>query len=466
MVFSVWYNIGTSNRNYTEWSKKMIDLNKYLQQYFEEVTPYEFYRAVFPCGELAKAGQQEQGKYTAIAVELTQKKKKNGAPVIKRYTITDDLKKIDELLKKTNFIIISPISYAGKNRNSENARYIYALAIDLDGITKQGHISDLLHQMEKVDFLPMPTYIISSGTGLHLYYLFKNPIPCFKNITKQLAVLKKALTEKIWNKYTTSLYQNVQIESLFQGFRLVGGVSKTGSRTKAYETGKKIDIEYLNGFVLEQYRVKEMTYKSNLTRKQAKEKFPEWYEKRIVQKKPRGTWTCKRDLYDWWKRQIMSGAKTGHRYFCIMCLAVYAKKSGISREELEKDSFELLEFMESLTNEENNHFTQSDILEALEMYNDNYFTFPIDSITQLTDIPIQKNKRNGRKQQVHLQILNATNRIVLENGGSLNNGRPNKQLAVRMWQANHPKATKAECIRATGISKPTVYKYWINENSN
>ena len=40
--------------------------------------------------------------------------------------------------------------------------------------------------------MPRPTYLISSGTGLHLYYVFEKPIPMFKNIVEQLEKLKKA----------------------------------------------------------------------------------------------------------------------------------------------------------------------------------------------------------------------------------------------------------------------------------
>jgi hypothetical protein len=39
--------------------------------------------------------------------------------------------------------------------------------------------------------------------------------------------------------------------------------------------------------------------------------------------------------------------------------------------------------------EEDNHFTREDVFSALEMYNNNnYITFPIDSITLLTAVPI------------------------------------------------------------------------------
>ena len=44
------------------------------------------------------------------------------------------------------------------------------------------------------------------------------------------------------------------------------------------------------------------------------------------------------------------------------------------------------------------------------------------------------------------------------------NGRPKgsgtKKNIISAWRETHPDGTKAECIRDTGISKPTVYKWW------
>ena len=42
----------------------------YLEKYFDEVGPKEFYRNIFPVGSLEKLGEQQQGKYNSIAVEL------------------------------------------------------------------------------------------------------------------------------------------------------------------------------------------------------------------------------------------------------------------------------------------------------------------------------------------------------------------------------------------------------------
>lgn len=437
---------------------------EYMQQYFTEIEPMEFYRDIFPEGELERQGEYEKGKYNAIAVELLPVKKKDERQHANRYTLTDGLEKLPDLLKSENFIIISPISYAGKERSSKNARFIYALAIDLDGIDTQQNLTDLFHQINKVEFLPRPTFCVCSGNGLHLYYKFERPVPCFTNIVKQMQKMKEALTRKIWNGFVTALEDKVQFQSLFQGFRLVGGVTKDGNRTKAFRTGDYVTIDYLNDFVPEDSQVAEFAYKSKLTLKQAEEKYPEWFDRRIRQKQKKGTWTCKRDLYDWWKRRLETEIVTGHRYFGVMCLAIYAKKSGIDQEELERDAYGMVDRLEKLTTDENNHFTRADVLEALEAYNDDYITYPIDSIERVTDLKIERNRRNGRKQRVHLMGARAIQAINdAENGTDWRegNGRKPKKREVRLWQMKHPQGTKNECIHDTGLSRSTVYKWWL-----
>lgn len=431
----------------------------YLNTYFEEQEPMSFYRDIFPKGELQIKGEQAEGKYHAIAVELLPKEEdKINA---RRFLLTDSLEQLPSLLESNNFIIISPVSYCGRSRDSINARYIYALAIDFDGITEEHYLIDFFHQIE-INYIPKPTKIVFSGSGLHLYYILQEPLPCFKYITKQLAELKKALTKKIWNSYTTSLHNKVQIESLFQGFRLVGGVTKFDTRTKAFITGDKVTIEYLNSFVGENAKVKEYQYKSKLSLTEAKEKFPVWYKERIIDNKPRGGWTCKKDLYKWWYNKLYNEAQEGHRYYTVMVLSVMAKKSGVSFEELEKDAYNLIEHLDRLTITEQNHFTRQDIMAALEMYNENYIRFPIDTIVKLTNIPIEKNKRNYRPQEVHLKIARATKKALKEVGLMKKEGRPSKAPIVQEWRKNNPNGKQVQCVKETGLNKGTVSKYWRN----
>lgn len=174
--------------------------------------------------------------YVGIACEIT-KEKKGKKTVVKRHTITDDLDTIDDLLKSENFIIISPISYIGKSRKTENATRMYAFAIEIDDlrVSDDGRpvgLNDLLHHFD-IELLPTPNYIICSGNGVHLYYVFEQPLILFDNVKKSLDAFKKALTPYFWNQYVTKDYkiENIQFESPFQGFRMAGGVTKK-ERTK------------------------------------------------------------------------------------------------------------------------------------------------------------------------------------------------------------------------------------------
>ena len=94
------------------------------------------------------------------------------------------------------------------------------------------------------------------------------------------------------------------------------------------------------------------------------------------------------------------------------------------------------------------------------MFNENYITFPIDSITALTAIPIEKNKRNGRKQDLHLKLARSNKAILKEAGELVAERRPSKKDTVIMWRRMNENGTIAECMEETGVSRSTAYKYW------
>ncbi len=443
-----------------------------LLKRFEELQPMDFYREIFPDGELDDLDAKTPGKYTAIAIEIGGQEGKGKKQCLRRYTVTDDLDVIDALQYSDNFCILAPISYAGKSRSSKNARFMYAFVVELDNliVNKKGEqegLKILINQWsDSVHWIPKPTYLVASGTGLHLYYLLETAVPLFGNIVKELAKYKRELTEKIWNRHVTTCCTKdmIQQESVFQAFRMVGTITKAGDRVQAFRTGDPVTLEYLNRFVKPENQVT-LIYKSNLTLAKAKEKYPEWYEKRVECGEPKGHWICKRALYDWWKRTITEEAVVGHRYYCLMMLAIYAIKCDINREELEADCMELMEIFESRTDREDNHFTEKDVLDALQSFEDKgLITYPVNSIANRSGIEITKNKRNYRKQATHLKIARATLEIMNDERGKAMQGRPRgsgtAEHIVREWQESHPDGRKVDCIKETGLAKMTVYKWW------
>lgn len=459
-------------------------LSDWLSTQFAEVAPFDFYRDLFPEGELERRGEYVDGKYCGIAVRIVGREK------AMRYSVTDDLDVVRDLVESSDFCVMSPVSYAGKTQKQSMARFLYAVVFDLDGVKVRDGVPvgliDFMHQttLENAYALPRPTYVVSSGTGVHLYYLLKRPIPLFRNVIQQLGALRKDLCKKIWNSYVTNLSANVQFESVTQGFRMVGTVGKDGvTRVRAFRTGEKVTIGYLNGFCAEENRVNTLKYESSCTLDQAKELYPEWYESRIVNGEKAGSWLAKRALYDWWKRKIHEGAVDGHRYFCIMALAIFARKSEcrerteeekererregkkvvlpcVSWDELEDDALGFVEPLDARSvDPERNPFTTEDVVKALEAYNADYQTFPRKSIEALTGIEMPANKRNGRKREKHLEYINGMNRVRRSMGEDLGAGRPSKERLVRDFASEHPDMSNRQIADALGVSRNTVNRW-------
>lgn len=430
--------------------------NRLLSAHYVEVGAKEFYRGLFPVGTFERAGVTEDEKPNGLALEIQGKGKAY------HHIITDDLP-IEALLKK-EFVIMSAISYFGRSRSGKNARYIYALTFDIDGV-KENNLKDLIYQV-KNNVIPRPTFIVNSGGGIHLYYQFKNPLPMYPRNQEYLRKLKHCLTKIIWNDYTSDR-EDIEYQSILQGFRMVGSPTKMGNSyiVRAYKTGEKIDIEYLFSFLrntdkkelglLKEYR------KAKVTKEEAQILYPEWYQAKVIEKKNSARWHIKKDLYYWWLNRIKTEIQLHHRYFAIMSLAIYAKKCDIEENELRKDAYSLLEVFDKLTVSEDNHFTVDDIEAALSMYNEDYVTFPRDNIARVTNLYIKQNKRNGRKQAVHMQIMRATRDILYPNGEWRNvAGRPTKEIEIRNYMHAHPDATKSDIKKELNISYDTIRKYY------
>lgn len=464
-------------------------LSAWLAERFPEVTAREFYRYIFPEGELDKDGAITRGKYTGIVCRIaTDKKewdesKRKYKTKVYRYTLTDDLNAIDKATESNDFCICRPLSYAGKQATAEHARMLYAIAVDLDKLRfgDMGEPNGLINlwnrHIQKVKRIPKPTFIVSSGTGLHLYYVMEKPIALFPDAAFELQEYKRELTRLIWHDTIVNIksIHDIQQEGIYQGFRMPGTITKNGGRARAFQTGKRVTLEYLNGFVGDLYKAKKAAErqgqrKRKVTLAEAKKRFPEWYERRIKRKEPRGAWATNRRVYDWWKEKIITGATVGHRYYCCMMLAIYARKCGqydekhnpnpVTREELEADCIGLLDHMEGLTDKEDNHFGLDDIQDALEAYEDKWITYPRAAIEYRTGITIPANKRNGRKQETHLKIARNTLEILNEESGKAKQGRKSKFDIVKQWREENPAGSKADCISETGVSQATVYRHW------
>lgn len=455
-----------------KWSKELSDKG------YEGISAIDFYDDIF-LDDLAEQKLPEDyktGEYSAIAVEKVVKTDKDGNVQLdkdghklyrgKRTTVTQGNMELYELIDRSeNFCLMAPISYAGRSRENKNARYMYALCIEVDDIQEDGGLNELIYSWERKNQpVPKPTYIVCSGNGLHLYYVFERPIPMWKNVFEAVTEYKKYMTPRLWTKYISSSYQKIQYESINQPFRIVGTRTKDNGYTLAFKVGEKVTIEYMNEFVPPDMAL-DCVYKAKHTLAEAKELYPTWYKRRIEEGKERGHWNRHDGIYYNWIEKIYNGAVVGKRYNCLENLCSLAVQCQIPPEQVQKDCEELAEYLETLTTEEKNHFTRYDILCALKTYEEGKeqaYRRKIEYIANRTGIKLEPNKRNHIKQKEHLYLA----RRRKEDMKHLNipmkgtEGRPSKEQIVREWRSAHPKGKMIDCHKDTGMSRDTIRKWW------
>lgn len=443
--------------------------NELLQECLEQVTPYEFYRDMFPEGSLEERGNLEIRRPNLIYTMVGHKEDKAFA----YNTICfDDLQEL-EATAGAEFAITSPVSYRGRNRTAANAHHLWGICIDLDGVGMD-QLRDLLHQIAN-DILPAPTYLVNSGHGFHLYFLFEEPVPLYRHLHRPLDQLKHGLTKIVWNAYTSTIETDKrQFQGIFQGFRMPGTQSKLGKRypVVAFRYGNKTSIETLNDFVDKEYRMSEIE-RYRMPLEEAKQKYPEWYQRVVVEgKKSRRKWDIAGKvngdnpyaLYDWWLGKLRAGAFDGNRYNCIATLVTYAVKCDIDKDKVLSDALELVPWLNSLTQTADNEFTEQDVYDAFTYFDDSYATYSIRAIEARTQIKIERNKRNGRKQKDHVVVMNKMKEVKKLLGEEVCEGRPKgsgtAEQKVAAYRLEHPEASVTEVARALNISRPTVYKWW------
>ena len=431
-------------------------------------------------------------------------------------------------LQNRYFSLMAPITYVGKSPSNANARYLYAFTIDLDGVGLQQLEVLFLYfhrtfgdpKLKGLPIIPIPNIIVNSGHGLHLYYIMRWPLALYQWNAKLLQQFIRYLYKLVWypaqdnGEPGTSTEKKLHCLGIYHAFRLPETLTKPLKidRKTNKPVGQGVPIrawklrsehytlsDFSKYFVYNDYLRKTFSPKviaelerggrmlnpHRLSLEEARKRYgEEWYQNRD---KPKGRFYTDRRLYDWWLNKISDpfkgGVKEGHRYFCIMALAAFAKKCGVEKKELVQDAESLLNIFERLTTKADNHFRMFDIHRAIEAYDkDSSIRWSPGMIEHWTDIEMKKTKRNRRKQATHLKMARSNRDILAEEKGKENwwegGGRPegsvitleNSRIAARIeeWMLSHPDShNKSACARDLDLDRKTVRKWWkqIEEQS-
>jgi len=437
-------------------------LKDILSSRYNEVNGFNFYNYIFPNNELKGDLKDDFSCPNAIYLYQDERDREAKRRVRRRIMLSDTWEEdYMQYVECNSLTFCSGLSYCGRTNRLEKAQHMNAMVFDLDGVGENELLNLFLRIGKPVAFrtLPQPTFIAISGTGLHIYYVFSDPIELFPNIKLQLKRLKYDLTFRLWDYKGTSQQKQIQYQSINQGFRMVGSINnKYNIPVIAFKTGDKVDLEYLNQYAIEEKNKVDLNMPfrpTKYTLGEAKEKFPDWYQRVVIEgNKSQNKWHIKKDLYNWWLRQI-DKVQGGHRYFYLMCLVIYAVKCDVPKKQVKKDMLEVFDYLADI--EHTNPLTKEDINSALEVYDRGYYNFTIEDIEKLTDIRIEKNKRNYRTQKQHLERARAVQSIDYPNGEW--RGKLSKEKLVKLYLNNNPYDNPTKIAKNLGISRTTVYKY-------
>lgn len=465
-----------SRQSYEAYREKAEELDRCLTR----VTAREMYDDIYPDSDLERPGHPDDGRANMIIAYSVNNDGTDGWSM--RNEILFAGKAGLECADKADFAVCGMCTYSGRRRTAAAAYKCHGYAFDLDGVGLEELRTVLLAIEEKV--IPCPQYIVNSGHGLHLYYIFERPVPLYASCRYWLQRLKYALTRVIWTRETSYLKPRPDRDTrdylgIYQCMRMPGSCSKIG-RGKAKKrylvtayryntyTGARCSLTYLNQWVNAEDRVPESAdYSSwdydHVSLSEAEKLYPAWYQRRIIDGAAPGQWVCSHALYDWWLDLIQrdTGARDGTRYNCVAVLFIYAIKCRVPYDEVMSDAMQLVPLFDARTVKPDNAFTAADVMAASKYYKPSYSRFSIKAIEAKTHIMIPRRLHHYRPQAVHLARARAVEAIDYPHGEWRNTaGAPDKKAIVAQWRMAHPDGRKIDCERDTGLSRHTVIKWW------
>ena len=355
-----------------------------------------------------------------------------------------------------NDLLLGGTVYYNNFISKKTAHDIRAFIVDVDNVY-EGVLGSML-QSNWVKFdgtpIPKPTYVVNSGTGLHLYYVLKEPLPHYRRQWQEIDQLYRTLAIKNGERY----FVRPQVQWFGQNFRMVGGLNKYGWTNVAYEIGEKWDVNELAqalglDITLDGYDTKSQKAEEERVQQRLKRKH----------KSIRKSW-AKPGLYTTSLENCRTKTKVGNRYMSFCGLAVCGWKAKIPLEQIEKDCYELLE----IYNTKYPIVKEREISNALRMYNEKALYVTRETLERFFGWQYDPIPRNGRKQYNHLHdefifVDGKKKKNPCRDNRLLNAGAANKQQLVQDYAAAHPGESQRKIAAALGISPTTVNK-WLKKN--
>lgn len=372
---------------------------------------------------------------------------------------------IDQAVDR-NDILLGGSTYFKNFVSKATAKDVHALIIDMDNVWAGVLQSAFQNDWNEDDKeLPKPTYIVNSGTGLHLYFLFDEPIPHYVCNSEKIDQLYRRLAVQ---QTTSRIYLQKQVQWFGQDFRMAGSLNKYNWRNEVFRVGEKWDIDRLAQAVgMEDTHF--VRYGEPRTRQLVK-------RERTKNRTKRKGWRCNQGFYDYTLERCRNETKEGNRYMSFCALTVIAWKCNVPISKVEQD---LKGLIPKYNKGAKRQITEKEIEHALRMYNEKAMLTQRERLQGWIgwEYKPQTNRHYGKQvfkrkksqeardkglKNTNLEVRGWAVRDAMYPDGEWRNkdGAPSKQEEVRAWRQLHPDGKPKDCMADTGISKNTVYRWW------
>lgn len=397
-------------------------------------------------------------------------------------------------------VAVNPCGYWNNYPRKKLMRRVYAFVMDVDEVRPRT-LEFLLGMIDR-GLILRPTAITNSGSGIHFMYILDKALEVGQR-EKYLKNLE--LAEQIYfmlHSVVREQYRGVQRHHIGQDYRVVGSLSKFGDQTTAWRTGDFWTIEGLATALgvnideiyerrkvsspqMQSYAksiaqsldlelpdldrpevvydfIKDHKDAAYLARQQARE------EQERIDGKKHGKRTI-----GWYNKtyfKVLNETTAGNRFNALRALSIIAYKCGISEERFVDDLEKLSGVWQERRWENGDRFNDENIEAIIRMFRngERYKKTSRKRLEELLGWEWEGGnvRRNGLTREEHLELARLRKK-QRKRTGTLKNpdhrpaGTETKQKAeIRKYLASHPGASKSEIKAETGISYPTIRKYY------
>lgn len=406
---------------------------------------------------------------------------------------------------------VAPATFFNGVNKSKSLKNLYAIVVDFDGDNNGVSIDVLQWLIDRItennDNLPAPSFVTNSGKGLHLFWVFSEPVAMFTQNKFIMNKLYYAIHERL-----IQFHALPQRHHLAQSYRIVGSKTKLGDVTTAFRTGEVYNVEeLLRDFDLQEHKIitRAMIDQANkgndiLLKKVKKptkkmvdlansienslgvicenknefdsvlafiDKYKSDHTKIISQKnlskrKTKGGGWGSVQWYTRMKQAIIEYTPEGYRYTSLEAFMVIGYKCNIAFEQVKKDEYDIILRwkMRPSPNNFKEPFNEEYKDRVDNMYSKKYMKVTCKKLEEWLGFPMHSaSRRNGRKQKEHLLRVRAAQKASDEANGTNwreNNGRKSVKDRILKWKDENPLGTQVECSKKLNLSISTIKKWW------